>query len=313
MRAVAVDRFGGEPRVVDLPVPVAGPGEVLVRVAAAGVNPYDAKVGDGILEGRPHVFPLVLGVDGAGTVEACGPGVTRFVRGDPIFGQFLHDPVGGGTYAEYALVPERLGVTKVPRELSLVEAAALPTSGMTALAALDALDLRPGDSLAIVGASGGIGSIAIPLAAGRRASVVAFARPASAARLRALGAAETIDSAPDGLPGRLRQRFPRGVDALLDLMSAPPRFAELSSSVRPGGIAASTVFAADPPGAGPGGVRRINLSMQPSAALLDRLVEEVVSRRIPVPLERTVSLDGAVEALREVKSGRGVGKTVIVL
>ncbi len=313
MRAVAVDRFGGEPRVVELPVPVAGPGEVLVRVAAAGINPYDAKVGDGILEGRPHVFPLVLGVDGAGTVEACGPGVTRFVRGDPIFGQFLHDPVGVGTYAEYTLVPERIGVTKVPRELSSVQAAALPTSGMTALAALDTFALRPGDSLAIVGASGGIGSIAIPLAAGRRASIVALARPASAARLRALGAAETIDSAPDGLPERLRRRFPGGVDALLDLMSAAPRFAELASSVRPGGTAVSTVYAADPSRAGPSGARQINLSLEPSAALLDRLVDEVVSRRIPVPVERTVSLDGAIGALREVKAGRGAGKTVIVI
>ncbi len=313
MRAVAVDRFGGKPRLVELPVPVAGPREVLVRIAAAGINPFDAKIGDGALEGRPHVFPLVLGVDGAGTVEACGPGVTRFVRGDPVFGQFLHDPVGIGTYAEYALVPERLGLTKIPRELSFVEAAALPTSGMTALAALEAFDLRPGDTLAIVGASGGIGSIAVPLAAGRRASVAALARRASAARLLALGAAETIDSAPDGLPERIHQRFPRGIDALLDLMSPPPRFAELSSSVRPGGTALSTVYAAELSGAGAAGVRRINLSLQPSAALLDRLVDEIVSGRIPVPVGRTVSLEGAAEALREVKSGRGAGKTVIVL
>src|SRR5579863_2950848 len=109
MRAIAVRQLGEVPEMMDLPKPTPGPGEILVKLRAAGVNPFDWKIIDGVAEaGRPHVFPLILGVDGAGTIEAVGSEVKTFAVGDGVYGQFLHSPVGIGTYAEYVIAPETL-------------------------------------------------------------------------------------------------------------------------------------------------------------------------------------------------------------
>lgn len=298
---------------MELPRPAPGPGELSVRVEAAGVNPFDAKIADGVLRPRPHTFPLVLGVDAAGVVESCGPAVTQFAVGDSVFGSFLHDPVGVGTYAEATVVPERNALARVPRELSFVEAAALPTAGMAALASLDALGLPTGATLVIVGASGGIGSFAVQLASARRIAVVAAVRPGAAPRMRGLGASETVDSEPDRLPARLRERYPGGVDGLIDVMSDGPRFARLAACVRSGGTAASTVYAAGTTRTSDSGARMVDMILEPTAALLERLAEAIVAERLTVPVERTVPLESAASALEELRAGRGAGKTVVAV
>jgi NADPH:quinone reductase-like Zn-dependent oxidoreductase len=299
---------------MELPRPSPRAGEVLVRMSAAGVNPYDWKILDGIFEGRrPHVFPLVLGVDGSGTVEAAGPEVTRFRRGDSIFGQFLHDPVGTGTFAEFATVPQSNAVSQFPREIDPVEAAALPTAGMTALDALDRLDLEAGSTLLVVGASGGVGSFATQLAAVRGIRVVAAARPAAAQRLRSLGAQEFVDVSAEDLFDRARAIQPRGFDGLLDVMSDRSRFAKVVTLVRPRGRAATTVYAVDPDAARATGVVAFNIDLQPSSALLDRVVTETVNHHLRVPVERRIPLAEAPTAIEESRSGRASGKTVVVL
>jgi NADPH:quinone reductase-like Zn-dependent oxidoreductase len=314
MRAVAVRAFREAPELMDLPRPSPRPGEVLVQMAAAGVNPFDWKIIDGMFDGRrPHVFPLVLGVDGAGRVEAVGAGVSRFRPGDPIFGQFLHDPVGVGTFAEFATVPESIGVSQFPSDLGPVEAAALPTAGMTALDSLDRLELAVGSTLLVVGASGGVGSFATQLAAARGIRVIAVARPASTDRLRALGAREIVDASSEDLVERVRAVQPDGFDCVLDMVSDRSRFARMAALVRPGGRIATTVFVADPPPAQARGVLAINIDLKPSSALLDRLVQETVTRHLRVPVERRVPLSEAPEAIAESRSGRAAGKTVIVV
>jgi len=314
MRAVAVRAFRETPVLMDLPRPSPRRGEVLVRMAAAGVNPFDWKIIDGIFEGRrPHVFPLVLGVDGSGTVEAVGEGVTRFRVGEPIFGQFLHDPVGIGTFAEFATVPESIGVSHFPSALDPVGAAALPTAGMTALDGLDRLELVAGSTLLVVGASGGVGSMATQLAAARGVHVIAVARPKSFDRLRSLGARETVDASSEDLLDQVRKAHPDGLDGVLDVMSDRARFDLLVSLVRPGGRAATTVFVADPPAAQTRGVLAINVDLQPSSTLLDRLVAETVARHLRVPVEHRISLAEGPAAVAESRSGRAAGKTVIVL
>jgi len=293
-------------------MPVAAPSELLVRVEFAGINPFDWKIADGLLEGsRPHVFPLVLGVDAAGTVESVGPGVNRFRAGDRIFGQFLHDPVGTGTYAEFALVPEGIGIVRVPPELSLAQAAALPTAGMTALASLEALALEEESVLVIVGASGGVGSFATGLAAARGIRVSAVARAGSAARLKALGAEEVVDPTSSDPTAVLETAHPNGVDGLLDAMSDASGFARYLTLVHRGGAAWSTTYAADARLLSQAAVRGGNIDLQANAALLERLVREVVHDRLPVPLERTVRLSESPAALAELKAGRGHGKTVV--
>ena len=314
MRAVAVRAFREPPELMDLPKPSPRSGEVLVKMAAAGVNPFDWKILDGMFEGRrPHVFPLVLGVDGAGTVDTVGSGVTRFRPGDPIFGQFLHDPVGIGTFAEFATVPESIGVSHVPSALAPVEAAALPTAGMTALDSLDRLELSAGSTLLVVGASGGVGSLATQLAAARGIHVIAAARPGSADRLRALGAREIVDASAADLVERVREVHSEKLDGVLDMVSDRFRFGRLAALVRPGGRAATTVFVADPQAARSGGVLAVNVDLQPSSELLDRLAQEVVARHLRVPVEHRIPLSEAPAALAESRSGRASGKTVIVI
>ncbi len=311
MRAVAVDAFGATPRIMDLPKPAPAAGELLVQMAAAGLNPFDGKIADGILKDRPHVFPLILGVDGAGTVEALGEGAHRFHPGDRIFGEFLHDPVGTGTYAEYAVVPERIGVVRTPEALSDLEAAGLPMSGMTALDALDRLDLESGNSLLVVGASGGIGSFALPLAHARGVRVIAIARATSAERMLTLGASEVVDAnLPDWIE-TVQKRSTNGVDAVLDLMSKPETFRRVLTLVRPGGRAASTVYAADASHLKSTEIRAFNINLQPTSKLLERVTRQVLDGGIKIPIERTISLEGAPAALSEIRAGKGAGKTVV--
>jgi len=312
MRAVAVSGFRAPAELMELPPPVAGPGELLVEMSAAGINPFDWKIAEGIFEGkRPHVMPLVLGVDGSGTVTAIGRGVTRFRVGDRVFGQFLHDPVGTGTYAELAPVPEGIGISLIPSGMGVEEAAALPTAGMTALASLDELSLNPGASLVIVGASGGVGSFATELAAARGIRVLAVARAHSAERLRALGASEILEPEPGAALAKIRDQYPAGVDGLVDVMSDRPGFARWATAVRKGGTAATTTFVADAASLGRAGIRGVNINLQPTGELLGRLAGEVVNHRLPIPLERRVDLGGAATALAELKAGRASGKTVV--
>jgi len=312
MRAVAVSRFRSPPELMDLPIPSAGPHEMLVRVGFAGVNPLDWKIGEGFYDGsRPHVFPLVLGVDAAGTVEAAGPGVTRFRVGDRIFGQFLHSPVGTGTYAELTTVPEGIGVDRVPEGMRMEDASALPTAGMTALACLEALGLRTGESLVVVGASGGVGSFATELAVAQGIKVTAIARAASASRLRALGADTVIDPSAEDARAAVAATHPSGVEGLLDAMSDRAGFALWTSVVRRGGAAVITTHAADSEVLQRASVRGGNVDLSPTAELLDRLTRIVVGHQLKVPLERQIRLLDAPAALAELRAGRGTGKTVI--
>ena len=312
MRALASDALRAPPRLMELPVPIPGPQELQIRVEAAGVNPIDAKILNGLLEGRPHVFPVVAGVDGAGTVAQVGQSVSNFAVGDSVFGSFLHDPVGVGTYAEYSTALDGGAVAKIPPGLSAVEAAAVPTAGMAALASLEELDLPRGASLAVVGASGGVGSFATQLAAARGLRVVAIARSSSRERLLGYGVSETVDPEAGDVTDGLRRAVPDGLDGLLDLMSDRESFARLASFVRPGGAAASTRYVGPVAELPRRGVRAFDVDLQPSAALLGRLVDDLQRYRLRIPVARTVALSEAADALRAFTSGRSVGKVVIV-
>ncbi len=314
MQAIAVRSFRAPPELIELPKPVAGPGELLVRVGAAGVNPYDAKIAEGILASvMPHRFPLVLGVDGAGTVEAVGPGVTRFASGDRVFGQFLHAPVGTGTYCEYTTVPQSNAVARIPSRTEAVEAAAIPTAGMTALHALDTLGLARGQTLLVVGASGGVGSFAVQLAASRGLRVIALTRAASSDYVRSLGATEVVARDEPDAVERIRRSHPDGVDGLLDLASSSAAFPAYAALVRSGGIAGTTVHAAPdeaPPGAG---TRTRNIDLTPSAALLDRIGTEVAAGRVRVPVRAVRPLADAPQVLTRIRGGGAEGKTVLTI
>ncbi|MCO5969933.1 NADP-dependent oxidoreductase [Actinoallomurus sp. WRP6H-15] len=294
--------FRAEPELTEQPVPEPGPGEVLVRMNAAGLNPFDWKVIDGAIPDT--VFPLIVGTDGAGTVERAGEGVTGVRPGDPVFGQFGDPRRGLGSYAERAVARED-AIAPPPRTIALSEAAAVPTAGTTALNLVD----RVGDArrLLIVGATGGVGTFATQLAAARGITVVATATADKADLMRALGAAEIVDHTA----GPVAERLAAPVDAVIDLVDDTAGLRELLPVVRPGGTVLSPVFAV--PEEGLPGVDALNFLNEAGAERLERLAREIDAGNVRVLIGDTVTLPQAPGALARSRAGRARGKTVIVI
>jgi len=302
MRAVTVTGFGAEPEVTERPVPEPGRGEVLVRLSAAGLNPFDWKVIDGVI--TDVSFPLIIGTDGAGTVERVGAEVTGFQPGDPVFGQFSKARQGRGSYAELA-VASHDAIAAAPRTVALSEAAAVPTAGMTALNLVD----RVGGAsrLLVVGATGGVGTFVTQLASARGITVVATASEEKADLMRALGASEIVDHRS----GPVAEQVDPQVDAVIDLVSGTDDLRELLPAVRPGGTVLSPVFAV--PEEGLPGVEAANFSSAASTDLLERLAREIDAGHLRVIIGDTVTLSQAPEALTRSRAGQARGKTVIVI
>jgi NADPH2:quinone reductase len=316
VKAVAVDRFGAPPRLIELPEPTPGPGEVLVRLVAASPNPFDRAIHEGFLSGLPHVFPLILGTDGAGIVEAVGGGVDRFEVGDAIYGVFAHEPLGKGTLAGYISVPQDAWLVKAPQRISLGQAAAAPTAGMTAVGIVKATNIGAGQSVLIVGATGGVGSFAVQLAAERGARVLATARPEAAAMVSGLGAACAVDYENGSVAGQVREIEPGGVDVLLDLVSDPEPFLANTALVRDGGDAMSIRYAAGPEALGSSRIHvaNFNLREHPDAlGLLRELTAEIDARALEVVVDAEVPLEDAPALLASRALGGARGKAVIAL
>lgn len=136
MRAITVNEYGAAPALTEVPGPQPGPGQVLITVEAAGMNPVDRTIADGGLKDMmPATFPLILGADLAGVIEAVGEGASKFSQGDEVFGQLMIAPLGSaGTYAEHVAVSEDAPLVRVPKGLDPTVAAALPGAGGTGLA-----------------------------------------------------------------------------------------------------------------------------------------------------------------------------------
>jgi NADPH:quinone reductase-like Zn-dependent oxidoreductase len=241
MRAFTVSEFGQPGTVEEQPVPQPGEGQILVRVRAAGVNAADVMVRAGYLKDyMEHRFPLIPGRDFAGTVEAVGPGVTGFAPGDEVFGAADKPYQGEGSYAEYVTAFAQ-NVARRPEAVPVEQAAALPVAGGTALAALEALDARPGDTVAVIGAAGGVGGFVTASGAARGLRVVAVTKGANAEYVRGLGAADVVDYTAGDIATQLREKYPDGLAGIVDLYNDAQGAAALASVVRPGGRVVSTI------------------------------------------------------------------------
>jgi NADPH:quinone reductase-like Zn-dependent oxidoreductase len=280
------------------------------------MSPFDWKMIDGIMDDgkTKHQFPLIMGVDGAGTVEEVAEGVTRFKKGDKVYGQFIHSPIGEGSFAEYVIVPEKSGITLAPSSLSAVEAAAVPTSGMTAQQLLDKLDLQDGDTLLIDGASGGVGSFATQLAAAQGIQVIAtVSDEASAARMKKLGAAVTVNYKEASLQQQVKAKYPGGLDGLIDLVSDAAGFVANLDLLKPGAGALTTLFVANEDALKSRKIHGGNFETQGSAASLDTLSLIIDSGELTIPVENKIRLEDVPDAIARSRQGRGKGKTVIVI
>ncbi|RPE08270.1 NADP-dependent oxidoreductase [Chitinophaga lutea] len=307
MKAVAVTTFKAIPQVMELPEPAVKEGHILIRLAAAGLNPFDWKMIDGILKDHmPHVFPLIIGVDGAGVVEATGPGVTRFKTGDRVYGQMLHAPVGEGSYAEFVVVPEKAAIAEAPTGIPLTDAAAAPTAGMTALQLLEKSGLSAGQTLLLVGATGGVGSFVTQLASARGIRVAATVGTAEETeRMKKLGATSTVNY-------KENEPYPTS-DALIDLINKGEAFGKMLEYVKPGGAALTTQFVADKKALEAKQLHGGNFETQGTPASLDELRKAIDNEEINIPVDRKINLEQAPAAIAESRELKSKGKTIIVI
>src|SRR5215207_9690636 len=196
MRAVVLTSAeSASPELVELPVPEPQAGEVRVKVAAASVNGFDLSVAAGHTKAyMEHRYPLVLGKDFAGTVDAVGPDTDGFAVGDRVFGTVTKEFLGDGSFAEYVTVPVQLGIAHLPETVSFVDGAALGLAGAAAHAAVDAGRVDADTSVLVVGATGGVGVQVVQLMAAAGAAVAGTSgTKAEAELLRSLGATAVID------------------------------------------------------------------------------------------------------------------------
>jgi NADPH2:quinone reductase len=313
MQAIALDQFGQSVEVHDLAVPAPGPGEIQVRMRAAGINPLDWKVAGGMLAaiGAEARFPLTLGFDGAGTIERIGDGVTRFATGDEVFGLVWPAVFEHGTFAEHFIASEHAALAAKPAGLSFEQAAALPMPAGAALAALDTLALSPGDTLLVVGATGGVGSYAVQLAKARDLGVIATATTAEESYMRGLGADELIDYRTDDVTETVKRAHPEGIDGVLDLVRNAADLERISGLLRPGGRLVTTITPVNADAYAERDVTATNLFYRAEAEHFTTLGQLASTGALSVPVQRTYPLTDAVTALEESQHGHVLGKLVL--
>jgi NADPH:quinone reductase-like Zn-dependent oxidoreductase len=303
MRAFALPAADAQPILTEVPDPTPGPGEVLVRVVASSLNGFDASVASGRLHGMmEYRFPVVLGKDFAGTVEALGEGASRFAPGDDVFGVVMKPHLGDGGIGELLVVPEDQCIAAVPEGVALSHAGALGLAGTAAVDSLAAADLGPGRTVLVSGATGGVGALAVQYAVATGATVIATAKPGEEAEfVTGLGAQHTVDYTGD-VPAQVRVISPQGVDAVVHLAGDG---AALGDLLAPGGTIASTL------GFGPEQhPAAVFVMADPSAETLERLAADVAAGRIRVPVTAIYSLEQAPQALEDYAAG-AVGKLAI--
>lgn len=314
MKAIAVENFGDEPRLMDLPDPEPGPGEVLVAVVAASINPADWYAAEGAFRGMQHVLPFVLGFDGAGRVEAVGAGAGRFAVGDLVHGQFAGDTFGRGTFAERVAIAERPSsgaLELVPEGLPPRLAAAVPIAGITADGALEKTGCRPGQTLLILGATGGVGVLATQLAARAGITVIASARGEAGAWIQGFGAVETIDYTQRPVAAALAGTHPDGIDAVLDLAGDAEQVTSAARHVRDGGTVISTTSGVTSELASQNRITAANCRIDDKPARLRRVTETLAAGQLVIPVQDEVVLADGVAAIARRRRGGARGKTVI--
>jgi NADPH2:quinone reductase len=311
MKAFALDGFGEQGSVRDLPVPDPDEGQIRLRVSVAGVNPFDVAVVRGSVKDQmEHRFPLVPGMDASGMVDAVGEGVDGSAVGEEVFGAVGKPFLGEGTWAEFVAVSAET-VTRKPPSLDHTVAAAIPTAGVTALNMADALQLSEGQTVVAVGATGGVGSFFVQLAARRGARVVAVCSGENAEYARGLGAIDVIDYSAGDVADEVRSRFPGGIDAVAHMHAGAEQLARLTERVSSGGHVASIVGAADVDAARARGVEGTNVQGRVTAESLDVLVGMLEAGELVPPEIRRYPLADAGEALAAVGTSHVRGKLVV--
>jgi NADPH:quinone reductase-like Zn-dependent oxidoreductase len=302
MKAIRIHQYGDAStlKLEEVPSLSIAADQVLVRVRDAGVNPIDWKIRQGYLKNvMPAAFPMTVGQDFAGEVSQRGKSVKQFAVGDRVFG------FAQGTYAEYAVAPIST-VTAIPGTMDFATAAALPTAGSTALQIVrDVVDPKPGMTILIHGAAGGVGSYATQIAQYLSLRVIGTASGADIDYLKSLGIDEVIDYK--------RERFEdkvSGLDAVIDLVGGET-LARSYSVVKSGGVLATTVQPIDEAAAKRAGIRAVQVFMKRNAKDLTELARLVEQGAVKPRLGQTMNLSQAKEAQELSETGRTHGKVIL--
>ncbi|MEV4472373.1 NADP-dependent oxidoreductase [Nonomuraea sp. NPDC049504] len=293
MKKVSFAAYGGPDvlHLIDAEEPHPGPGRIRVAVRAAGVNPYDWRVREGMNQVE---LPAGIGLDAAGVVDEIGPGVTGVEIGDPVFGE------GHETYAEYAVLD---AWTRVPDGLTFEEAAGYPSVMETALRVIRETGVQPGQTLLVSGAAGGVGSAVLQVARDRGIAVIGTAGAANQDYVRGLGARATTYDA--GWPGRVRELGP--VDAAIDVAGAGVvgELVELTGDPR----RVISIAGLDAPEFG---VRFSGVAGSMPAALAET-VRLIGLGRLHIPVEKAYALADAAQAHIDSQAGHTRGRRVLLV
>jgi NADPH:quinone reductase len=314
MRALYYEKFGG-PDVLqlgELPQPHPGPGQVLVRVRASGVNPVDWKIREGWLQGLMEArFPVIPGLDVAGEVVAEGTGVSGWL-GKRVMAFSGTAPIQWGTAAEFS-VADAAALAPIPAGLDNAQAAILPLASLTAWQALfDIAELKAGQSIFIPGASGGVGSYAVGLAKAHGATVVATAGPSNLDYIKRLGADHVIDYRATEPWAAAKALMPGGYDAAFNtVQGADPAVAV--SVLKPGGclVDLNTPVPAEVLSAA--GVRGQMVYVMPNGDKLARIAALAAAGQLKLPELKVLPLDQGVEAHRLSQAGHVRGKLALAV
>ena len=312
MKALVATEYGQPPsnlEIAEVPDPAPGSSQLLVRIEAAALNPFDVKLITGVLrETAPVTFPHFIGMDGSGVVVGAGDGASGFTVGEAVVGFFGAHP---GTLAEYAVIDVGPAVSRRPDALDALHAAAVPESGMTALTLMRAARLQSGESVLVIGATGGIGMFVVQLAAAAGANVIATAGDEDSAYVRGLGASGVIDYSNSGVAGEALRMRAGGVDAVIDLINTGDDFVATARAAREGGRVVS-------PLAGPSelgrGVSPIYIgSFVPHRGDLEGLLAQVADGTLKVEVNVVYALDEGPQAVAEFAGRHTRGKVAITL
>lgn len=301
MKAVVLHQYGGpqELKFEDAPDPTPGPGEVLIRIAAASINPIDFKMRSGEAKARfPIEFPYILGRDLSGVIREVGPNVVGFAPGDQVLALTMH------TYAELAVV-KVTDLAKAPEGLDLIEAAALPLVMLTGdqLIRLGA-KVQSEQTILVTGALGGVGRTAVMVAKKLGTTVIAGVRKSQLAHAKDLGADQVI--ALDDHDALAKLGF---LDAVADTVGH--KTAEvLLAKVRPGGIFASVLGSPANAALHPT-VTIAPIMTTPDAAALAELAGDVTNKKLTIPIDRMIPLAQAAEGQAAAEKG-GIGKVLLL-
>lgn len=303
-RAVRFDRYGGRDvlYVTDIDMPTAGPGEVVVEVRAAGINPGEAGIRSGALHDIfPATFPCGEGSDLAGVVTQVGPGVTEFAVGDEVLGFSFRR----SSHATHTAVPVGQLINK-PDELSWETAGSLYVVGATAYAAVRSVNPQPGETVAVSAAAGGVGSIVVQLLVRQEARVLGIAGPGNADWLRGHGV--TPIAYGDGLADRLRDAAPDGINAFIDLFG--PDYVQLAVDLGVAPERIDTIISFQK--AAEVGAKTEGSAEASTQEVLSEIADLIVSGAIEFDIAATYPLDRVADAFAELEQRHTHGKIVLV-